>query len=58
MTPWQTLVLLIVWVPPVVAGVLIGRRRGRPWLGAVLGAVLWWLGVLVIALVPARAERR
>lgn len=49
MSPFQTLVILILVVPPVIAATIIGRRKGRPWAGFLLGLFLSWIGVILIA---------
>jgi CDP-diglyceride synthetase len=55
-TPWQVLVYLIVALASGFGGRAVGKRRGRPWLGFVLGLLLSLLGLLVIALIPASRE--
>jgi hypothetical protein len=52
MTPWQTLIFLIVWVPVVVAGYYLGKYKGHRAAGIILTAVLWLLGLLIVALIP------
>ena len=52
MTPFQALILLL-WVGAAIgAATVIGRRKGRPWTGFLLGLVLGWIGVIVIAVIP------
>lgn len=59
MTPWQWILLAVLGVAPVVAGLLLGRRKGRPVLGIVLALILGWFGVLIAAIIPAtRAARQ
>jgi hypothetical protein len=58
MTPFQVLVLLIWALPAIAAAAVIGRRKGRPWTGFLLGLLLGWIGVIIIAVTsPARAAR-
>jgi hypothetical protein len=47
-----------VWLVFVAAGFAIGLFKGHPILGAVLGAFLSFVGVIVIALVPQTAKAR
>lgn len=58
--PWHVLVLLellIFWVAPWVIGGLVGSRKGHVALGIVLGVLLGWIGVIIIAFVrPTQAE--
>jgi hypothetical protein len=35
-------------------GCLIGRTRGRPILGLILGALFTWIGWIIIAVIPRR----
>lgn len=52
MSPFE--VLILVWaLSAIVAGTVIGRRRGRPAVGFLLGLVLGWIGVLIVAVIPA-----
>jgi hypothetical protein len=52
MSPFEVLILL--WaLSAIVAGTVIGRRKGRPLVGFLLGLVIGWIGVLIIAVVPA-----
>jgi len=56
--PWHLLVLLVIlafWIAPIVIGAQIGSRKGHQALGLVLGLLLGWIGVIIIALVrPAQ----
>jgi hypothetical protein len=52
MNPGQTLILLIWALGGIIAATLVGRRKGRPWTGFVLGLLLGWIGVAVIAVTP------
>jgi hypothetical protein len=58
--PWHAIVLLellIFWVAPWVIGGLVGSRKGLVALGIVLGVLLGWIGVIIIAFVrPTQAE--
>jgi hypothetical protein len=47
-----------VWLAFVAAGFAVGLYKGRPILGAFLGAFLSYFGVIVIALVPQTAKAR
>ena len=58
MNPFQTLLLLVWEVGAVAVASIIGSRRGRPWTGFLLGLILGWIGVIVIALItPTHAKR-
>jgi hypothetical protein len=52
MTPIGALILLVWAVGGIFAAGAIGRRKGRPWAGFLLGLVLGWIGVVIIALIP------
>jgi predicted membrane protein len=53
MSPFQALLLL--WaVSATITAAILGRRKRRPWTGFLLGLILGWIGVIVIAVVPAR----
>lgn len=52
MNPGQTLILLIWALGGIIAATIAGRRKGRPWTGFVLGLLLGWIGVIVIAVTP------
>ena len=59
MSPWQVFLVAVLGVAPVILGTLIGRRKGRPVIGIVLALILGWIGVIVVAIVPAtRAARQ
>ena len=59
MTPWQWILLAVLGVAPVVSGMLLGRRKGRPVLGIVLALIHGWFGVIIAAIIPAtRAARQ
>jgi hypothetical protein len=58
MTPWHTLLVLIVEIPALILTVRMGNRKGRPVLGWLLGLVLSWVGLLVMALIPERHRTR
>lgn len=49
MNPFEALILLIWVAAAAVTATLIGRRKGRPWTGFLLGLLLGWIGVIVIA---------
>lgn len=51
MDPVQTLVLILLWVLPAVVAVLIGRHKGRTGTGFLLGVLLGWIGVIIIAVI-------
>jgi len=53
MTPFGTLILIIwVAIAAIVAARIGSRRKGRPNLGLILGLLLGWIGVIIIACVP------
>jgi hypothetical protein len=54
MTPWQVLIVLVVWGVSVVAGYFLGRRKGRTAAGLWLTAVLSLPGLVILALCPRR----
>jgi hypothetical protein len=48
----------VIWtITAVITAMLIGDRKGRHWAGLVLGLLLGWLGVIIIALVPPTHEK-
>jgi hypothetical protein len=51
-SPLKTLILLIWVLGAVVAASIIGNRKGRPWTGFILGLLLGWIGVIIIAVTP------
>jgi hypothetical protein len=54
--PWHALILIFLVVPWVVGGI-VGNRKGRVALGIMLGVLLGWIGVIIIAIVrPTQAE--
>jgi hypothetical protein len=57
---WLTMELLIfallVWVLPISVAHSIGKPKNRE--GFLYGLLLGWLGVLIVALLPARHDRR
>ena len=51
--------LIIEAVTGVIAAVAIGNRaKGRPWAGLLLGLLLGWIGVIIIALIPPTHAKR
>lgn len=53
MNPLEVAVVLLVWVlAAMFAGDAIGRRKGRRTAGFLLGLLLGWIGVAIIALTP------
>jgi hypothetical protein len=54
MTPWQVLIVLIVWGVSVVAGYFLGRRKGRTAIGVWLTAILSLPGLVILAFCPRR----
>ena len=58
MNPFEALILLIWVAAAAVTAALIGRRKGRPWTGLLLGLLLGWIGVIAIAVTrPAQTRR-
>ena len=51
------LVVLIWAATGAIVGELIGARKGRPWTGVVLGVLLGWIGVIIIAVTPPTREK-
>jgi hypothetical protein len=54
----NTVVVLVSWALAVLAAYAIGRRKGRVPLGVVLGVVLGWVGVLILACLPRTHARK
>ncbi len=50
--------VLIFWVAPIFVAGSLGRTRGRYLLGFVLGIVLGWIGVIIIAVLEPTSEIR
>ncbi len=50
------LFVLILWVAPIWAAASLGKSRGRLGLGLLLGIVLGWIGVLLIAVLGQTPE--
>jgi hypothetical protein len=45
---------LVVYIACIAGAATIGSRKGRPVLGVVLGIVLSLIGLIIIALIPAK----
>lgn len=58
MTPWHTLLVIVLWIVPIFAGWRVGAWKGRVVLGILLGVFLGWLGVIITACVPKSHERK
>jgi len=58
MTPGQVLLLIIWFGLALFVGAEIGHRKGRPWLGWGLALLLGWLGVIILAFIPATHEKQ
>ncbi len=56
MTPVQLLLALVVSAACAYAGYHIGKSKGRPSLGVLLGLLLGVIGVIIIACVPHNRE--
>jgi hypothetical protein len=54
LTPWRVLSVLVVWGAIVLAGYLVGRRKGRTAAGVWLTAVLSLPGLVILAFCPRR----
>ena len=49
----MTALIIISWILAVIVAARIGSRlKGRPNLGIILGLLLSWIGVIIIAVVP------
>jgi hypothetical protein len=48
---------LVVYIACIVGAASIGSRKGRPALGIVLGILLGLIGIIIIAVIPARRAR-
>ncbi len=57
MNPAQTLILLIWELGAIAAASIIGGRKGRRWTGFLLGLVLGWIGVIIIAFTSPTHEK-
>jgi hypothetical protein len=54
MTPLE----FLIWaVTATVAATFIGRHKGRTWTGFVLGLILGWVGVIIIAVIRPTREK-
>ena len=52
------LVSLVIWIASMYFARKIAIRKGRsPWLGLVLGLLLSWIGLLIVALLPRKGPR-
>ena len=45
---------IVIWIACAVAGYYIGKPKGRPGWGIALGFFLSVIGLIIIALIPAR----
>jgi hypothetical protein len=52
MTPLATLILLVLALTAIFTAGAIGNRKGRPLAGFLLGLLLGWIGVIIIAVLP------
>jgi hypothetical protein len=52
MTPLAALILLVYALTAIFAASAIGNRKGRPGTGFLLGLLLGWIGVIIIAVIP------
>lgn len=55
--PAEVIILLALIVAPAVVGYRLGLKRRHEVMGLVLGLVLSWLGVLIVALLPRPEEK-
>jgi hypothetical protein len=55
MGPLEVFGLILLFVLPAVVGYRLGLKRRHEVMGLVLGLVLSWLGVLIVALLPKPA---
>lgn len=44
--------LIIIWVLALVVATIVGGRKGRRGAGFLLGLLLSWIGVIIIAVMP------
>jgi hypothetical protein len=56
MSPWLVPVVVVVWGLCVVAGYVLGRRKGRPVAGLCLAAILSVAGLVILACWPRAAR--
>jgi hypothetical protein len=58
-SPFFFLIILVVWLG-IFGGVgaVIGRQKGRPWVGFWLGLFLSWIGWLLVALVVPKTHEK
>ncbi len=52
----KSLILLVVWAAFGIAGHVIGKTKGRAVTGGVLGVLLGFIGLIIIALLPKKRE--
>lgn len=51
MSPFQTLVILILYIPALIICVMLGTKKGHSNLGWITGLLLGWIGVVIMLLV-------
>ena len=52
------MVFIVIWIAAVVVAVILGNRKGRPGLGWVMGILLGWIGVIVMACASPTREQQ
>ena len=43
--------IIVIWLSATVVSTIIGSQKGKPWIGFVLGLLLSWIGVIIIAVI-------
>ena len=52
-----SIIPIVIWIACAVGGYYIGRPKGRPGWGLALGLILGIIGLIIIALIPAKRTR-
>lgn len=46
---------LLLWLAAIVVATWVGNTKQRPVLGVALGILLSWIGVIIMAVIPAKS---